>query len=617
MSEYTNNDPIGDLVREMEDAFTSGGGVQTSKYVNSDLWEDINKIYAYLESKHTSGEVDSMDREKPFFNISIAARNVHFRATDIDRKNINVKATKSSDTVAAFLATVHLQEWMRRDNFGAFLNDWGLELASFNSAVVKFVESGGELNSMVVPWSRLIVDPVDFDANPKIEILELTEAQLYQRKGYDKEMIEKLCAALESRETTDGGKKDNKSHYIKLYEVHGNFPLSYLTGKEKDEDKYAQQMHVISFVASKEKGEYDDFTLYSGKEAQDPYMLTSLIPATDGSISLNGAVKNLFEAQWMLNHTVKNIKDALDISSKHIYQTADSHFVGRNVLSAIESGDILIHKDNQPLTLVNQSPQNITAQESFGNMWKGLGSEIAGISESMLGNAAPSGTAWRQVEALLQESHSLFELMTENKALALEQMLRRFAIPFVKKKMDTKEEVSATLEAHQIAKLDSMYIPGAAVRRFNKKTIDQTFAAIENPEAPMPSPFDAQAEQAAVKEELGSQGNQRFFVPDDISSKTWKEIFKDLEWELEVDIAGESIDKQLMFTTLNTLLAVMANPTYATDKQSQFIVGKILSQTGVISPIELSTMPAPQPQPQVPAPVGAVGKTVGLPALTQ
>jgi hypothetical protein len=82
-------------------------------------------------------------------------------------------------------------------------------------------------------------------------------------------------------------------------------------------------------------------------------------------------------------------------------------------------------------------------------MWKSLGSEIAGISESMLGNTAPSGTAWRQVEALLQESHSLFELMTENKGLDIEKMLRKYVIPFLKKKLDTKEEIVATLEAHQ------------------------------------------------------------------------------------------------------------------------------------------------------------------------
>lgn len=608
--ESVDNKDICELVREQESAFTSGGGTLTSKYVTSDLFEDISKIYAYLESTHISAPTDAMGRDKPFFNIVIAARNVWYRATDIDRGNILIKPTKSGDVVKAFLATVHLQNWMRRENFGAFLNDWGIDLAGFNSSVVKFIEREGQLHSMVVPWSRLICDQVDFAANPKIELLELTEAQLYQRvktHGYDREMVEKLCDALAARELTDKSKQDNKTNYIKLYEVHGELPLSYLTGEEADEDEYAQQMHVVSFVASKEEGEFDDFTLYSGRESQDPYMLTSLLPSTDGSISLNGSVKQLFTPQWMMNHTVKSIKDQLDVASKLLFQTSDANFVGRNVLTAVEQGEIMVHAANQPLTQVNNDrSSDVTSQQKFGEMWKGLASEIAGVSESMLGNAAPSGTAWRQVEALLQESHSLFELMTENKALHIEEMLRRFVIPFIKKQMDTSEEISATLEAHNISKIDAIYVPKEAIKRHN----DRVKEAVLSGDASKLAPFDPIAGQQEVKDELAQLGNQRFFVPSDTDSTTWKETLKDLEWELEVDITGEQKDKQTVLTTLNTMLGIILNPAYAGNQQAQMVVGKILQQTGVVSPIELSTAPAPQPLPQ---PVDA-GNAVGLPA---
>lgn len=589
---------IGEVVRELEQNFISGTGTVMSKYVTSDLYEDVNKTYAYLNSKHISGETDSQGREKPFFNIVVAARNIYYRATDIDRKNIEIKATKSSDVVSAFMATVLLQDWMRKENFGAFLNDWGLDLAGFNSSVVKFVEQDGELHSMVVPWSRLIVDPINFDSNPKIELLELTEAQLYQR-NYDKDMVEKLCDAVKARELADGTKQDNKSNYIKLYEIHGLFPLSYLTGKDKDEDEYVQQMHVVSFVASKEKGQFDDFTLASGREEQDPYMLTSLLPATDGSISLDGSVKSLFEAQWMMNHTVKSIKDQLDIASKLIFQTSDGNFVGRNVLSAIEQGDILIHKINEPLTQVNNTSHDISAQQSFQQMWKGLSNEITGVSESMMGNIAPSGTAWRQVEALLQESHSLFELMTENKGLYIEAMLRKFVIPFLKKKIDTTDEVTGILEAHNISKIDAMYIPQEAKRRFNAEAVEKVIKAIETDDLTQaPQPYDAQSAEASVREDLAPLGNQRFFKPSDADDKTWKEALKDLEWELEVNITGEAVDKQTVLTTLSTALQAIVNPAYANNPQAQLVVGKIMSATGVISPLEIASLPAPEPMPQ-------------------
>ena len=616
MSQYTNEEnQIGELVRELETAFISGTGVHTSKHVTSDLYSDINKIYAYLESVHTEGD---NKEDRPFFNIVTAARNITYRATDLDRKHINVRATKLNQTVAAFCATVHLQNWMRRENFGQFLNNWGMDLAAFNDCVVKFVESAGELHAMVVPWSRLIVDQVDFDNNPKIEILELTEAQLYQRKNYDKEMIEKLCDALAARETTDGADKDNKAHYIKLYEVHGLLPLSYLTGKEEDAGEYVQQMHVISFVASKEEGKFDDFTLYSGREAQDPYMLTNLLPSSDGSITLNGSVKNLFQAQWMMNHGAKAVKDRLDLSNKQIFQTADANFVGRNVLTSIQNGDILVHAVNAPLTQVANTAGDIGVQESHMGMWKNLASEINGISEAMQGEAK-SGAAWRQVEALLQESHSLFELMTENKGLHAEQMLRRFVIPYIRKQMDTSEEVSATLDANNITKIDSIYVPKEAIRRHKKRTLDQMEKLLAKPiDAPvnpeeLPQPFNPQMEEQSVKAGMQSQGNQRFFVPDDLSSMTWAEALKDLEWELEVDITGEAQDKNLILTTINTALQITMNPAYASNPQAQYLVGKALSLTSALSPLELASMPPPPPMPQpVPSPVGAEGGLQGL-----
>lgn len=597
MAKYIENKEVGELVREAETAFIHGGGTLKSKYVTEDLFDDISKIYAYLDSKHVSGATDNQGREKPFFNIVTAARNIYYRATDIDRKNIEIKPTKIRQTVPALLATIHLQNWMRKENFGAFLNDWGIELAAFNSSVVKFVESQGQLHSMVVPWSRLIVDPINFDANPKIEILELTKGELYKRvktHGYDAEMVEKLCDSVEARELTDKTKQDTKNNYIKLYEIHLNDSVKLLTGKDKDEDEYAQQMHVISFVESKQKGEFDDFTLVSGREERDPYMLTSLLPATDGSISLNGAVKNLFAAQWMMNHTVKSIKDQMDIASKLIFQTADANYVGRNVLSAVEQGDILIHAENRPLTQVNNTSHDITTQMSFGQMWKGLSSEINGVSEAMLGAAPKAGTAWRQVEAMLQESHSLFELMTENKALYLEKMLRTYVIPFLKKQMDTNEEISATLEAHGVAKIDAMYIPAEAARRFNRETVQKVMKYLESDDPnDIPLPYDKVAGEQSVKEELAPLGNQRFFKPSDIPTKTWKEVFKDLEWELEIDITGESVDKQTVLTTLSTALQAVANPAYANNPQAQLVVSKILSATGVISPLEIAALPPP------------------------
>src|SRR5690606_18842678 len=152
---------IAELVRKAEKDYINGT-TTIGKYVEFSQYENTEKITAYLNSKHISGDKDALGREKPFFNIGIAIRNIWYRATDIDRKHIRIKATRLAHRVMAYVATLLLQDWMRKTAFGSFLNEWGLALASYGSIPVKFVEKGGELIPSVIPWNRMISDTIDF-----------------------------------------------------------------------------------------------------------------------------------------------------------------------------------------------------------------------------------------------------------------------------------------------------------------------------------------------------------------------------------------------------------------------------------------------------------------------
>src|SRR5574343_69721 len=382
---------VGALIRDMESDYTSGS-VTISDYVQFNMYETLNTIDAYLNSKHLSGEIDSLGREKPFFNICIAASNIWFRATDIDRKDIKIKASSFATVIPAFFATHYVQDWMTKSDFGTYLNNWGRTLSRYGSAVTKFVEKNDELSITIVPWLKMIVDPIDFYQNPQIEVLDLTKAELKKRK-YNKSDVESLFNALSTRKTLRGNRKDTKSGYIRLYEIHGEMPLSWITGEEKDDKEYVQQMQVVSYVESQKKGEYQDFVVYRGREEKCPYQKDDLI-SEDGRTLAIGSVEHLFQSQWMVNHSAKAIKDQLDFASKQIFQTADKNFVGRNILTDIEIGDIFVHEFNKPLSVVNNQVTDVNALQSFSSMWKSLGNETVGVSEAMLEAMPKSGTAW-------------------------------------------------------------------------------------------------------------------------------------------------------------------------------------------------------------------------------
>jgi hypothetical protein len=536
---------------------------------------------------------------------------VWYRATDIDRKNIVIRASKESDELKAFLATLLLQQWMKKDRFGTFLNDWGLSLASHGSSIVKFVEKDGELNSQVIDWNTVLCDQVDFDNNPVIEKLWFTPAQLKKQKNWDKKLVQKLLDNLTTRKTMDGQTKDNKSDYICVYEVHGELPLSYLTGNENDDDEYVQQMQIITFQQKKDSTkEYEDYTLYSGREKKSPYMLTHLI-RKDGQTYAGGAVKNLFQSQWMVNDTVKKMRDQLELASKLIFQTSDGNLAGQNVLNNILNGQILLHGNGTPITQLNNKP-DISAMQAFQQQWQGVSREINGISEAMMGQTQPSGTAWRQTQALLQESHSLFELMTENKGNAIVDMLTTFVIPYFKKKLDTSDEIAGILEDYQIKQIDARYVPNEAIKRVNKK-IKETVLSGQIYD-PTQQAGEIALTEESLKKDLATLGNQRFIKPSDVEDKTWNDIFEDMEWDLDIDVSGEAKDVQGAMATLTTVLqTLVANPGVLQDPNVRLVFGKILGLAGGISPMEIT---ATQAQPTMP-PMAQVGGGAPMAQLAQ
>lgn len=584
---------IPELVRELEQNYIGGKPTKLGKYVEFDQYENIEKINAYINSKHVSGPVDSKGRDKPFFNIVNAVVNIWYRATS-GKLSIHVQATKSSDILGSFLATIKLQEWIKKERVMVFIKQWGRTLAKYGSAVVKFVDLGDKLVPSVVQWNHLISDAIDFKNNPKIEKLYFTPSQLKANVAYDKETVQALIDAQSTRKDLEGNTMDNLPNYIEVYEVHGVFPLSNITEKPEDDDKYEQQMHVVSFVGQG-NGEYADFTLYRGREEKDPYMITHLIEEQDRAQSI-GAVEYLFESQWMVNHESKAIKDQLDLVSKIVYQTADDTFVGRNILTELDNGDVLTHAANEPITQVNNSTDDYSSLQAFANEWRLNGQELTSTPDAVRGNTQKSGTAYRTQQLVTTQASSLFAEMVESKELAIQDMMTEYILPFLKRQFDTTEEISDILDDYQIKKIDAMYVPREVRKRVNQNIKENMFAKLRKDlDGDMTGLTrgdvfqQMQSEQEQLTQSLKEMGNQRFITPSEMEDIKWKDVFKDLEWGLGVKI--DRRDDETVLTTLNTIFQNLVNPAtsqFITTPKGKLLFNKILSIAGAVSPIELS-----------------------------
>jgi hypothetical protein len=186
--------------------------------------------------------------------------------------------------------------------------------------------------------------------------------------------------------------------------------------------------------------------------------------------------------------------------------------------------------------------------------------------------------------------------MTENKGLHLERWFREHGIPYLKTKMNSREEVMATLADNDLQTIDVKYIKNTAIRRYNDRTLEDMFTTGgENVQ-----PFDQQVEEAPIREELSQMGNRRSFKPKIMKDGKpvevdWAEQFKDLEWELEIDITGEQRNIQEALTTVNTALKLILTPGFEQNPRAQALVNKAFELTGVMSPLEIASLPPATP----------------------
>ncbi len=140
-------------------------------------------------------------------------------------------------------------------------------------------------------------------------------------------------------------------------------------------------------------------------------------------------------------------------------------------------------------------------------------------------------------------------------------------------------------------KIDAKYIKNEAIRRENEKATEAILAG-EQPQ------MDILGAQAQIQGELDDMGGQRFYKPSEVS---WKEEFKNFEWDVEVDVTGEASFSKEDLATLNTVLQTIAgNPMVLQDPNAKMVFNKILSLTGAVSPVELQSVPQTPPQPQMP-----------------
>lgn len=518
-------------------------GLQFNQY------KTIKKIHKYYNSHYESGdyeEINGVTRKKVFYNINKWRADVATKMLDIDVKDFVLTSENPETEFQTYLLEKELKAWLKKHKLGKVLNQIVRNLPIYGSVVLKKVKGGAE----VVDLRYLFLDQAAETLQDSRYIIQkhlMTAGELRKMRGiWDNvdEAIDRYCNYTSvGYEDELGYNQPASSPYAEVYERYGEVPKSFITGKDRDNDEYVLAKFIIAGVDitkidKENKVVYEEGLILYKEQIKDLPFREVHYSKTEGRWLGVGVVEDTFEAQVQVNRLKDSEAKALELASLILFQTRDD-LVTRNLLSDADNGDILKVK-----TEINRIDNTNKAWGDFKNAtesYERLADRQTFSYDIIRGEAPPSSATATSVANQVQQAASVFDFKRENIGLFLQEFITDLVFPELKTKLNTPHvfRFSGTKDE---------------MERMRKRVAEAYVRAkmFENGVIPNQQEYDGLVEQAVSAYRKNGD-------------KIWLEINKDyfsnLEYEVTLEITGESKNIAAQLENVSTVLTELArNP---------------------------------------------------------
>jgi len=402
------------------------------------------------------------------------------------------------------------------------------------------------------------------------------------------EAIDKYAqSSFKSYEDTGQLNIQHGTPYIEVYERYAEVPRSYLTndgvlkgdGSKQDND-FVYARFICAGVDNVVVGES---IVPSSPNPNNPYYAPGIIlfseevdPDDDPFKEVHfrktkgrwlgiGIIEDTFEDQRLLNKNKDQEDKANELAALILLQTSDD-MVARNVLTDVDNGEIL--KSKTGITRVDNELRSLPAMQEIAKAYE-LHADLETFSADHLGGKQTPATATLgAVQAQTNLSSGVYDYKKQNYGLFLEEFIKDLVFPDLQKKIMSPHTLRFQGDLNEMAKLRERVVDG-----YMRKQI------LESGDIPDQQTYDMQKQQFIKMYQ--KEGSQMWI---DIE----KDFFKNLDYELSLEITGEGKDTQ---TWLNNLSAVFklvgSNPLIFQNPLLKRLMYKMLSAMGMsISELE-------------------------------
>ncbi len=509
--------------------------------------EMINTIVSYYLSYFQSGEYDSEGFKKYFLNIVRMPCRVETKETDFDTKDIRFLTVAGGNPRKTWYIERDFRNWMKKQNFGIFLNRLITELPEFGTVVVKMVDD----KPYFIDLRNFVVQQDADYLNQASYIIEIHRYGPIEFKNIAKQRGWKnVQAAIDEYRNND---KDFITVYERYGEVEDNGKYSYKKMLVADaEDRLSDNGETLpapDIILAEENTSPDKLPYFEFHREKIPGRWLGF-----------GKIEELLDPQIRMNEMANLKVKASYWATLRLFQTRDTN-INRNLLTETRNGEILtVESEINP---VATEERNLAGYAQEEDRWLQNRDELA-LTYDIIRGTTTAGTmrlGLARLETAMMRAY--YGFLQENIAMQVKRFLRDVILPKFKK---------------QISREHTLTLIGEDLEAYVKLLIDEKtrvrLADFVAKNRTIPTPDDYQIIKDTISQ-MEKQGKEKIVTLP-------ASFYKDAKYEIDIVITGESVDTRAQAANLQAALqAIVANPAILQNPMTKKIFAKILEDGGI------------------------------------
>ena len=541
--------------------------------------ETIEQSVLYVNGKYVDGDIDDDDLKLYFYNITRAAVGTTAKAIDLDTKDVLIKTAPGGDWLKTWFLQRDIKYWLKKEEFGKILNRISRELPQYGSVVIKYINGKSEFVNLKNLILEQNADCLDFSNY-------IIEQHLYTPMEFRRIAKELDWDAIKVKNTIDKYRTVDEQ-YIRVFERYGEI--------EDENGDYDYKKVIFADIPTNNNQKQSDIQepffgeiLYEKLVEKHPYQEFHINKIPGRWLGV-GVPEMISDNQIRINELVNQQVKSSYWNTLRLWQGRDSG-VARNLMKESENGDVLdVDEFIQPIDMTDR---NLAHFANEINMLESNSQTQTFTTDIIRGERTPAGTPLGSAQLSTSQALSYFDQIREDYALELKSFLWNFVIPGLQESLN--EEHMIKIAGKDIDKLAELLSNTNVKNKILKHVLDTGM---------LPDSNAIEMFKIISDREIKRNGEQQLTIP-----KDW---YKDVKYEIEIDIDGESVSSTVKAQALiSTLQAITTDPTMLTDPTKKALLTEHLEQVGVsLSDYEQSNQVQPMATQQVAAGGGVSSPT--------